>query len=679
MLRMNRTDLPKGRLPWLLPCLLGGLVFGSAVGAEQPQPAAAIAHAQPVATVPTAYRVINLRPGALSGIPAINASGHVAFSVEDETGASRGFFYDGTSMQDIGTLGGTWTVVTGLNDAGQVAGFSYFPNGSTYRGFVWSTRSGMRALGALNGFGTSTAVAINNLGQVAGNSTSATNIHAYRWSSAEGMADIGTFTNSGSSFTNATAINNVGLVVGWGDAADLNGHAFAWTPRAGLIDLGTLGGPTSFAAGVDANGQVVGSSMIPSRRNRAFIWTRGGGMRDLGTAGGVESFGNAISQNGQVIGGIDFADGSRRGFSWTRASGMTGIGTLGGKRGTAVNALNNKGQVIGLSDTRKDDYHAIIWTARQGVIDLNKRLRHAPPGLVLEHGLAISDNGAIVATSNAGLVLLKPDCSCKGMPAVGPIAAADMVEVGAPFDASVSFADADTDTAARHNIFWSWGDGSGDQQGNARENNGAGVASANHRYTAPGIYTVTAKVGDRAGKGVTVSRTIVAYEPSAGAAVGSGWFISPPRGDRIERSQAGRAVFSFFTPAVSSATATGAKALLQFHVGTLSFRSENIRPVAVQGARGHFEGSGKINGAGDYKFTLTTTAGTAAGEGQPGSFGLKIWHIDPATKAEVVDYDTRALVPEVRIRLLREKLFLDSSHFGRPEKHNRYAQNANLH
>jgi hypothetical protein len=87
--------------------------------------------------------------------------------------------------------------------------------------------------------------------------------------------------------------------------------------------------------------------------------------------------------------------------------------------------------------------------------------------------------------------------------------------------------------------------------------------------------------------------------------------------------------------------AMSSKAQLHFDVVGLRFRSANLRPVAVQGARGQFEGSGTINGAGDYKFTLATTAGAAAADGERGRFNLKIWHIDPATKARVVDYDNQ--------------------------------------
>ena len=55
-----------------------------------------------------------------------------------------------------------------------------------------------------------------------------------------------------------------------------------------------------------------------------------------------------------------------------------------------------------------------------------------------------------------------------------------------------------------------------------------------------------------------------------------------------------------------------------------------------------FEGSGTLNGTGDYRFALATAAG---GAGQPGRVALKIWHLDPVTRAEVVDYDNLAAGP----------------------------------
>lgn len=401
--------------------------------------------------------------------------------------------------------------------------------------------------------------------------------------------------------------------------------------------IDTLGNRYSAPVAVDARGQVAGNFFVPPDNfTHAFMWTRASGMRDLGTAGGSGSWVVAMSASGQVAGVIISGDYHSRAMTWTRDGGMVDLGTLGGISSSAV-AANNKGQVVGAALTSNNEYRAFVWTAKHGMIDLNQRLHHAPARLKLYVARAISDNGSIVASSNAGLVLLTPDCGHKGAHAVGPIAAADLVRLGAPFDASVSFA-AD-DPAAKHNVIWSWGDGSGDRAGNARARNGAGSASGSHTYTTPGIYTVTANVVDLAGKSAAVSRKIVAYDPTSGFVGGSGSFMSPQGINKKAPIQAGMATFSFLSPSMTSARATSAKAQLHFNVGGMSFRSKDLRPVAMQGAHGQFAGSGTINGAGDYKFTMDTMAGAAAGEGEPGRFGLKIWHIDPATGAEVVDYD----------------------------------------
>jgi probable HAF family extracellular repeat protein len=417
-----------------------------------------------------------------------------------------------------------------------------------------------------------------------------------------------------------------------------------WTRDKGLADLGTLGGSTSFAAAIGTDGLVAGESTVRgSFPTHAFVWTRAGGMRDVGPRGAAQAGVRGMSANGHLYGVIFPRDG-RRAFSWTRERGMVVIGTLGGSESVA-NGGNNRRQVVGGSMTRNnEEFHAFIWTPKEGIVDLNRRLRHAPAGLVVGNAYAISDNGFIVAESNAGVVLLVPDGRCTGTHTVGPLTAPGLVQLGQSFESSVSFSDGDA--TAGHNVMWNWGDGSGDQQGNARESQGAGIASANHAYTTQGIYTVTAKVGDGSGKGPTASRTIVAYDPQPGSAAGSGWLMSPHGAHKTAGSLADKAEFSFVLPSAASARASNAKPQLNFSAAGLRFSSDNFRLLAMQGARAQFEGSGMLNGRGEYMFTLKTTAGLS--EGEPGRFGLKIWHIDPATRAAVVDYDNQGEDPQGR-------------------------------
>lgn len=68
-------------------------------------------------------------------------------------------------VTDLGTLGGTQTYASGINNSGQVVGTSELPDSSSHA-FLYSDGR-MTDLGTLGGFG-SFAVDINDRGQVAG-------------------------------------------------------------------------------------------------------------------------------------------------------------------------------------------------------------------------------------------------------------------------------------------------------------------------------------------------------------------------------------------------------------------------------------------------------------------------------------------------------------------------------
>jgi probable HAF family extracellular repeat protein len=338
-------------------------------------------------------------------------------------------------------------------------------------------------------------------------------------------------------------------------------------------------------------------------------------------------------------------------MSWTRAGGMVDLGTLGGQASVAL-AANDKGQVVGRADLPGGtETHAFAWTSREGMVDLNTRLRGAPAGLVLYQADGINDNGAIVAESNTGPVLLTPDSGSGRGHVSGPIASPDVVRAGTAFVASLAFAA--EEPGASHRVGWSWGDGSELQTVPVSERKGEGSAVASHAYQAPGVYTMTATVADASGERMAVSRKIVVLDPDGGFAGGTGSTMAPP-GARKPATVAGKASFSFLAPLTVRAQGVKAQAGLGVDAAGLSFRSTDIRLLGREGGRARFAGSGTLNGKGGYRFSMTTTAGAAGGNGEPGRFGLKIWHHDPATHTEVVDYDNLGAADDAASHVLVE-------------------------
>src|SRR5438094_269670 len=84
---------------------------------------------------------------------------------------------------------------------------------------------------------------------------------------------------AGGEVTFATAVSPTGQVVGQAclpvgcfDAVPAM-HAFSWTQAGGMVDLGTLGGRQSWPVAVSPSGQVVGASYLAADAGyHAFSW-----------------------------------------------------------------------------------------------------------------------------------------------------------------------------------------------------------------------------------------------------------------------------------------------------------------------------------------------------------------------------------------------------------------------
>lgn len=578
---------------------------------------ATAAPSTPPAPAPTTYRLVQLTALQFSVGIDINAKGQVAFR-EDRSNGSLARFYDGSTFY---TIGGPGTTLQQVNNRGEVVGRD---SGRAYR---WSVATGLVNIDTSEQ-GNSGASAINEKGQIAGSAffdVLPDEPTAFLWTPQTGMRSLGTLGGR----SDALALNDSGTVVGYsrnvprGD--NTTNIAFRWTAAEGMRPLGTLPGITTRATDVNEAGHIVGASpFVAGGFEHAFLWTPHAGLRDLGTGTGASSNATRINDKGMVIGNLSRGDVfSSRGFAWTREHGLVEIGV--GTSNTNANDLNAHGQVVGSAD-----FSAYVWTRATGIVDLNTRIPAAPPGLHLLEAWNISDNGSIVATSNAGLFLLVPQAPiCHQAPVLGPITFTGTARVNGLLSVSASFTDADRNDT--HKATWSWGDGS-KETGGVSERYGNGSVSGQHVYRKAGIYKVKLTVTDSGGKITTVQRTVVVCGAGAHIA-GEGLIMSAPDASGNSPRQSGPATFAFLSPAGGDLS----QAAIEFDAPGLSLRSEQVESLRIDGARLHYKGSARVNGASNYRFELTAIM--TAKSGSPDRIRIRVWHQDRRTNVAVVDYD----------------------------------------
>ena len=293
-------------------------------------------------------------------------------------------------VTNLASLGGTISRGNSINNRSWVAGYSNLSGNQSRHASLWRNGS-LLDLGTLGGPNSSVAWPVkNNIGLIAGIAqTDTPDPLGENWSCA-------------AFFPGATATGPTCL-------------GFVW--QSGVMSaLPTLGGNNGFATGANNHGQVVGwaentvhdPTCVPPQvlQFRAVIWESGGNqIRELPPLpGDTSGAATAINDKGQVVGISGICDQAVGRFTAAHAvlwenGGVTDIGNLGSDAWNTPMAINQQGDVVGFAGQPGDDpdnpqLHAFLWTRQDGIEDLG-----ALPGDVYSEAHGINERRQVVGIS----------------------------------------------------------------------------------------------------------------------------------------------------------------------------------------------------------------------------------------------------------------------------------------
>ncbi len=272
---------------------------------------------------------------------------------------------------------------TAVNDIGQIVGYAFNDSDKSRHAFITGSGGvGLTDLGTLGGT-ESYASGINNAGQVTGAfRTADEEWHAFiTGPNGAGMTDLG---NLGGYAVVPSAINNSGQVVGVVETGLGSNGFMTGANGQGVTYLGSL----IYAEDINDSGQVAGTFLTPESWSRAFITgPNGEGMTDLGTLGGLESFANALNNSGQVIGQSNTFSGRIHGFlTGPNGEGMTDLSNLN---------IFNQDELIGITNSADIVGSSFIYS--QGVVhDLSLLPPVVAAGWTGLSAIDVSNNGQVV-------------------------------------------------------------------------------------------------------------------------------------------------------------------------------------------------------------------------------------------------------------------------------------------
>jgi uncharacterized membrane protein len=225
--------------------------------------------------------------------------------------------------------------------------------------------------------------------------------NAFRWSASDGITPI----MGPLSFIEARGVSGDGeVVVGSYAPLSTERQAYRWTASTGVIGIGYLpGGSFSIAEAANADGTVIVGQSSSGFYTEPFRWTSSGGMAPLQLVDGtqINGYANDVTADGSVVVGYGyFTNPYSDSFRWSEAGGLVKLDPPPGSLGSFASGVSNNGAIIVGSYETATGIAPFVWTAAQGMRDLQSLLVNDYgldlSGWKLTFGSGISSDGSVL-------------------------------------------------------------------------------------------------------------------------------------------------------------------------------------------------------------------------------------------------------------------------------------------